>query len=87
MIKRWEQSIENVKKFSERPNVNKVVVENFLMRIGVGSVPSTIENLVDDAKKHNWNNETIEAILDGILASNELEINDIISTNNVTRRS
>jgi hypothetical protein len=79
MGNKWAQSNENVKQFSERHNVNKAVVENFLMSMSDGSVPSTIENLVSDAKSNCWNKETIEAILDGILASNGLEISDIMN--------
>lgn len=83
MIKKWMQLAENMKQFSERPNVSKTVVENFLKSICAGDIPATIERLVTDAKKHRWNNETIEAILDGILTFNGLKIGDIIDTGNL----
>jgi hypothetical protein len=73
MMEKWE------KQFSERPNVSKVDVEKFLVGITAGNVPTTIERLVSDAKICKWNNETVEAILDGILAFNGLEIGDIIN--------
>lgn len=78
MVNKWIQSNENVKQFSERPNVNKVVVESFLINISSGNIPSKIENLVSDAKSNHWNNETIEAVMDGILAYNGLEMSDIM---------
>lgn len=84
MVNKWAQSTENVEQFSGRPNVNKVAVENFLMNMSIGSIPFTIENLVNDAKTHRWNNETIEAILDGILTSNGLEIGDIMDIDNLS---
>lgn len=83
MGKNLTQSVEDIKQFSERPNVNKVATEKFLMNISEGNVPATIERLVADAKRYKWNNETIEAILDGILTSSGLRIGDIIYTGNV----
>jgi hypothetical protein len=83
MMKKWKESVGNMSQFSNRPNVNKVAVENFLIGIGAGNVPSNIERLVSDAKTYKWNNETIEAIIDGILRSNELEIGDIEYVGNV----
>ena len=77
MVKMGTQSIKNVERFSGRPDVNKEMVENFLMNMSIGGVPATIEKLVDSAKTHNWNKETIEAILDGILTYSGLEIDDI----------
>ena len=69
---------EEIDQFVERPNVKKIEAENFLISMNIGSgVLGTIENLVDDAKTKNWNNETIEAILDGILTSGGLGINDL----------
>jgi hypothetical protein len=83
MMKKWTETVENLKQFSDRPNVDQAVVEKFLMSISVGNIPATIERLVYDAKAYKWNNETIEAILDGILISNELEIGDIIDVGNL----
>lgn len=82
MAKNLTRSVEDIKQFSERPNVNKVVAEKFLMGISEGNVPATIERLVADAKTYKWNNETIEAILDGILTYSGLEIGNIIYAGN-----
>lgn len=82
-MKKWTESVDNLKQFSVRPNVDKAVVEKFLMGISAGNVPATIERLVSDAKAHKWNNETIEAILEGILMHNELKIGDIIDVSNL----
>ncbi len=70
-------TMEEIKKFSKRPNVKKVEVENFLMKMYSG-VPTAIEILVKDAKSDKWNNETIEAILDGILSAGGLRLSDLI---------
>lgn len=83
MTKNLTQSIENIKQFSERPNVNKMEVEKFLTGISTGNVPANVERLVTDAKTYKWNNETVEAILDGILAYSGLEIGDIIDIGNL----
>jgi hypothetical protein len=79
MVNKWAQSNENVKQFSERPNVNQVVVENFLMNMSDGGISSKMENLISDAKSNDWNKETIEAIMDGILTSDGLKISDIMN--------
>lgn len=72
-------TVEEVERLSERPNVEKIVVENFLMNMSIGGgTPANIEHLVDDAKLNKWNNETVEAILDGILKSGGLKIEDLI---------
>ena len=68
---------EEIKKFSERPNVKKVEVESFLTKMYSG-VPTAIETLITDAKSDKWNNETIEAILDGILSAGELKLSDLV---------
>lgn len=70
-------TVEEIKKFSERPNVKKVEVENFLTKMYSG-VPTAIEILVSDAKSDKWNNETIEAILDGILSAGGLKLSDLV---------
>lgn len=77
-------TVEEIKSLSERPNVKKVAVENFLINMGIGSgTPVTIEHLVTDAKLNKWNNETIEAILDGILTSSGLEIEDLMDPDDI----
>lgn len=71
---------EDIKRLSERPDVNKVAVEDFLSRMSIcNGMPIIMENLIDDAKSHKWSNETIEAILDGILDSSGMEIDDLLS--------
>ncbi len=74
-----ELTVEEVKKFSERPNVRKEDVEKFLMSMHSG-VPTAIETLVATAKSGKWNNETIEAIMDGILSAGGLKIDDLLGT-------
>ena len=70
---------EEIKKFSERPNVKKVDVENFLMKMKTYSgVPVALEILVSNAKSDKWNNETIEAALDGILSAGDLRLSDLV---------
>jgi len=70
---------EEIKKFSERPNVKKVDVENFLMKMKTYSgVPVALEILVSNAKSDKWNNETIEAALDGILSAGDLKLKDLV---------
>lgn len=77
-------TVEKIKCLSERPNVEKIVVENFLMNMSIGGgIPANIERLVDDAKLKKWNNETVEAILDGILAAGGLEIEDLVNPGNI----
>ncbi len=71
-------TIEEIEKFSEGPNVRKEEVENFLIKMYSG-VPTAIENLVLNAKSDKWNNETIEAVLNGILYAGELKIDDLLS--------
>ena len=72
-------TVEEIKGFSERPNVKKVAVENFLKSMNIGEgTPLTIEHLVTDAKSNKWNNETVEAILDGILTSGGLKIEELL---------
>lgn len=78
MVNKWTRSNENVKLFSERPNVNKTVVENFLMDMRLGGVFSKMENIISDAKSNRWNKEIIEAVVYGILTSSGLEISDIM---------
>jgi hypothetical protein len=73
-------TIEEIRQFTERPNVKKAVAENFLMSMSIGNgIPIIIENLVANAKSYKWNNETVEAILDGILTAGGLEINDLLA--------
>lgn len=72
-------TVEEIRQFAERPNVKKIDAENFLMKMNIGNgIPIIMENLVADAKSYKWNNETVEAILDGILAAGGLEINDLV---------
>jgi len=72
-------TVEEIERLSERHNVKKVTVENFLMNMSISSgTVATIEHLVTDAKLNKWNNETIEAILDGILTSGGLEMEDLM---------
>lgn len=72
-------TIEEIRQFTGRPNVKKVAAENFLMGINIGNgIPIIMENLIDDAKSNGWNNETVEAILDGILVAGGLELNDLL---------
>ncbi len=72
-------TIEEIRQFTTRPNVKKAVAENFLMSIDIGNgIPIIMEKLIDDAKSNRWNNETVEAILDGILVAGGLELNDLL---------
>lgn len=73
-------TIEEIRQFAERPNVKKTDAENFLMRMDIGSgIPIILENLCADAKSYKWNNETVEAILNGILKAGGLKINDLLA--------
>jgi len=75
-------TIEDIRQFTERPNVEKIAAEKFLINMNIeNGIPVIIENLVADAKLNNWNNETVEAILDGILTAGGLKRNDLMAKN------
>lgn len=91
MIKREmskKLTLEEVRRFSDRPNVKKIDVENVLMNLDISNgVPIIIENLVTDAKLNKWNDDTIVAMLDGIAywlteAGGGLKINDLFVNKN-----
>ena len=73
-------TIEEVRQFADRPNVKKMAAENFLMNMNIGNgIPILLENLFADAKSYKWNNETVEAILNGILTAGDLKLNDLMA--------
>lgn len=71
-------TVEEIKRFVEKPNVKKDDAENFLMSMNTcNGVFINMENLFENAKNSEWNNETIEAIVNGILTAGGLEPDDL----------
>lgn len=72
---------EEIEEFANRPNVKKVAVENFLMKMGTDiTLITAMGNLGFDTKSYEWNQETIYAIADGILLAAGLEEGDMADT-------
>jgi len=58
---------EEIEKFSKRPRVRRIAVENFLYTVTNNpNVFDAYMNLDMDARLYRWNRETIKAIKDGI---------------------
>ena len=61
---------EEIKEFAARPGVRQVAVENFLMTAHHNQeITIAFMNLLRDAHLYKWNIETINAIIDGLLAA------------------
>jgi hypothetical protein len=53
--------------FANKIGARKIAVSNFLLTLhNCGTKQNAICNLSKDAKLYNWNQETINAIMDGI---------------------
>lgn len=60
-------TVEEIKQFSSRPGVRVIAVENFLMTISANRLPMyAYLNLDADAHSYKWNQQTVQAIKDGI---------------------
>jgi hypothetical protein len=65
---------EEINKLANRVGVRKIPAENFLMSITNNiNKQAAFINLVGGAKLYNWNQETIQAIADGIKLANKKE--------------
>jgi len=63
-------SLEQIKEFATRPDVREIAVENFLGTVHNCITPdNAFLNLIKDAKLYRWNDATVNAIVDGILAA------------------
>lgn len=63
-----ELTIAEIEKFASRPGVRRVAVENFLITATNNKtlLYATL-NLERDARMYNWNDETVAAIVDGLV--------------------
>lgn len=61
-----ELSPEEIASLSSRPGVKKMAVENFLASMGNDS-HGAWENLRADMSSYRWNEDTVQAISDGIV--------------------
>lgn len=62
---------EEIEIFASRKGVRRNAVVNFLCTVHFGGVDFhfACENAKADARSYNWNDETLEAIIDGIVLS------------------
>lgn len=66
-------SLEQIKNFASRPGVREIAVGNFLGTVHNCITPdNAFLNLIKDAKLYRWNDATVNAIVDGILAAVDL---------------
>ena len=63
-------TIPEINKLASRKNVKKIAVENFLMSMGDNEFEAIL-NLGYDRDLYHWNNETVQAINDGIILTQE----------------
>lgn len=66
-----------IEEFANRHGVKKIAVENFLSSMGT-NLTDIIGNVALDAKLYNWNQETINAIMEGVWMAAGLEEGDMI---------
>jgi hypothetical protein len=61
-------TLEEIEILSSRAGFMKIAVENFLMTLTNNPSPEVaIMNLISDARIYKWNNNTVQAIMDGIM--------------------
>ena len=66
-------SNEQIEELSNRPGVDKAVVQQYLSIIhNFRTSLQAILNLMKDSQDHGWNKATVLAILDGIKLSDKL---------------
>ena len=66
-----------IEEFANKPGVKKMVVENFLSSIGT-DITEIMGNVANDARLYNWNQETINAIMEGVWMAAGLEEGDMV---------
>ena len=66
-----------IEELANRPGVKKIAVENFLMSMGE-DITIAMGNLGIDAEQYKWNQETINAIVEGIWLASGLEDGDMV---------
>ena len=66
-----------IEEFANRPGAKKIAVENFLMSMGT-DLTIAMGNLGVDAKQYGWNQDTINAILEGMWLAAGLEEGDMV---------
>ena len=74
MYKLRPLTLKEIKNFASRPFVRSIAVENFLMTVHHNQTAGiAFLNLVRDAKVYKWDEGTINAIVDGIMAAVQIE--------------
>lgn len=68
---------QEIEMFANRTGVKKIAAENFLMSMGE-DLTDAIGNLGLDAKSYGWNQETINAIVEGMWLAAGLEDGDMV---------
>ena len=66
-----------IEEFANRHGAKKIAVENFLMSMGT-DLTIAMGNLGVDAKQYGWNQEIINAILEGMWLAAGLEEGDMV---------
>ncbi len=72
-----ELTEKEIEEFASRPGVKKVAIENFLMSMGT-DLTIAMGNLGIDAKQYGWNQDTIDAIVEGMWLAAGLEEGDMV---------
>lgn len=66
-----------IEEFANRNGAKKIAVENFLMSMGA-DLTIAMGNLGIDAKQYGWNQDTINAIVEGMWLAAGLEEGDMV---------
>ncbi len=66
-----------IEEFASRPGAKKDAVGNFLINMGT-DLTIAMGNLGVDAKENGWNQNTIDAILEGMWLATGLEEGDMV---------
>lgn len=66
-----------IEEFANRVGVKKIAVENFLMSMGT-DLTIAMGNLGIDVKQYGWNQDTVNAIVEGIWLAAGLEDGDMV---------
>jgi len=70
MYKLRPLTMKEIRNFASRPFVRQVAVENFLMTVHHNQTAGiAFLNLVRDASVYRWDDGTVNAIIDGIMAA------------------
>lgn len=72
-----ELTSKEIEEFAGRPGTKKIAVEKFLMSMGT-DLTVAMGNLGVDAKQYGWNQDTINAILEGMWLAAGLEDGDMV---------